>query len=54
MFISTYNITPNDITCNPSRKLVVDNFTSFTELGHLPDWYEGEDAGRAAGAGAAR
>ena len=28
----------------------MDNFPSFTELGQLPDWYEGEDAGRAAGA----
>jgi len=25
----------------------VDNFPSFTELEHLPNWYEGEDAGRA-------
>tara|TARA_R100000329_G_scaffold107900_1_gene88574 strand:- start:13 stop:123 length:111 start_codon:yes stop_codon:yes gene_type:complete len=31
----------------------VDNFPSFTELGQLPDWYEGEDAGRALAAGAA-
>ena len=25
----------------------MDNFPSFTELGQLPNWYEGEDAGRA-------
>ena len=31
----------------------MDNFPSFTELGQLPDWYEGEYAGRAAGPGAA-
>ena len=31
----------------------MDNFPSFTELGQLPDWYEGEDAGRALAAGAA-
>ncbi len=31
----------------------MDNFPSFTELGQLPDWYEGEYAGRALAAGAA-
>ena len=31
----------------------MDNFPSFTELGQLPYWYEGDDAGRAAGPGAA-
>ena len=31
----------------------MDNFPSFTVLRQVPNWYEGEDAGRAAGAGAA-
>ena len=48
-----YNITFPIDKFNTSFQLLVDNFPSFTVLRPLPEWYEGEDGGRAAGPGAA-
>tara|TARA_B100000427_G_scaffold131472_2_gene109389 strand:+ start:360 stop:632 length:273 start_codon:yes stop_codon:yes gene_type:complete len=46
--ISIYNITFPIDKFNTSFQLIVDNFSSFTELGHLPDWYESSLIGKRA------